>query len=295
MSRDCSRADWLLRNSSQRARSIREPVARATHVRPFDSAEQAQRFDRRPVHPRLLAELDDLLHLSGSEQVLDVGTGTGRVALRLLPLLPAGGVIGVDAAMAMLQRAGEKRSGAAGYRLIQGAAEHLPIRGGTADVALFAFALHHLADPLAGLREAGRALKEDGRLVILDPVAAEPVDDLDLALHSSLVSAFRPSQGSGFQFLTLREMRDLVERAGFVVSTAREVGLTFDDEALEQVPMGRHWHEAFAALAGDARLRERFQVRYLSFDGNPPRATGRLLYAGIAATRGGDRERRVES
>lgn len=266
-----------------------------THTRPFDSAEQAQRFDRHPIHPSLLAVLHDLLHLSGSEQVLDVGTGTGRVALRLLPMLPAGAVIGVDPAMAMLQRAREKRSGEAGYRLIQGAAEHLPIRGGTADVALFANALHHMDDALAALREARRALREGGRLVILDPVVVEPVDALDLEVHAFLDRLFRPSQGPGFRFLTLRGMRDLVEQAGFAVDTAREVGLTFDGEALEQVPMGRHWYEAFTALAGEAPLRERFQQRYLTFEGDPPRATGRILYAAIAATPDRYRESGVES
>ncbi|MGH7429574.1 MAG: class I SAM-dependent methyltransferase [Candidatus Methylomirabilaceae bacterium] len=212
-------------------------------------------------------------------------TGTGRVALRLLPMLPEGRIIGVDPAAAMLQRARGKLLEPSRYRLVGGTAEGLPIHSGAADVVLITFTLHHIANALAGLLEAYRALKEGGRLVILDPVAAEPDDALDQELHRAVEVAMRPSQGAQFKFLTTSEVCAVIEQAGFAEVSATEIALTFAGEELEGVPSGPDWHEAFEALADTPRLRERFQARYLRFEGEPPRATGKVFFAAVGGTR----------
>ncbi|MGQ0550477.1 MAG: class I SAM-dependent methyltransferase [Armatimonadota bacterium] len=191
-----------------------------TRVGYFDRPEHAQRFDRLTLHPRLLAALGELLALRGTEQVLDVGTGTGRVAACLLPMLPAGCIIGVDAAAAMLRQARSKQSAASRYRLVCGVAERLPIHGAAVDVALFACALHHFEDPSAAFCAAHRVLKADGRLVVLGPVVAEPVDELDLAVQRAVEGVFRHSHGPEFRFLTTRQAARLVEDAGFAIYAA---------------------------------------------------------------------------
>ena len=46
--------------------------------------------------------------------------------------------------------------------------ERLPVEQGELDAALLVLVLHHVSDPQAALAEVARALKPNGRLVILD-------------------------------------------------------------------------------------------------------------------------------
>ncbi|MEF8774517.1 MAG: class I SAM-dependent methyltransferase [Halobacteriales archaeon] len=83
--------------------------------------------------------------LSGSETVLDLGAGTGAVALRLAD--GAGRVVGRDVSEGMLDRGREK----AAERGIENASFgegtfREPNYGGTVDVVVSNFAMHHLSD-----------------------------------------------------------------------------------------------------------------------------------------------------
>jgi SAM-dependent methyltransferase len=82
-------------------------------------------------------------------RVLDLGAGTG-VAGRAALGAGAQSVVGADSALGMLRRCG------AGVRAVAADVTALPFRDGCFDVALAAFCLGHLADPVAGLREARR-------------------------------------------------------------------------------------------------------------------------------------------
>lgn len=251
----------------------------------FDRPEYGENLDRRPLHPALAAALDSLLDLGGSEKVLEVGTGTGRIAARLLPDLPAGGVVGIDPSPTLLRRALGKRHNTGSYRLIRGVAEALPVRGGFADIVLFVNVLHHLADPTVALREALRALASEGRLVILDPILRQAADDLDRELHRLIERVFHAFHHAEFRFRNLVELRRLVEGAGFAVATSREVALRFDHDSVEELSKHSDWEATYTALADAPELRERFEARYLTFGGSPPRVTGQIPYAALSARR----------
>jgi SAM-dependent methyltransferase len=103
--------------------------------------------------------------------VLDIGCGTGNVALLAARAVPGATVIGLDPDPRALAIAGRKarRAGVA-VRLDRGYADRLPYPDGDVDRVLSAFMLHHLPveQQDAALREARRVLAPGGRLHLLD-------------------------------------------------------------------------------------------------------------------------------
>ena len=77
---------------------------------------------------------------------------------------------------AMLKAARTRLAGMDNVQLRSGALESLPIADAELDLAAFVLVLHHLAEPEAALREASRALREGGRLLIVDMMPHEHAD-----------------------------------------------------------------------------------------------------------------------
>jgi ArsR family transcriptional regulator len=96
----------------------------------------------------------------------DLGCGTGRWTERLAPF--AARVIAVDGSAAMLRAARERVGRFDNVEVRQGELEKLPVADGELDLAMIFLALHHVAEPRSALAEAGRTLKQGGRLVIVD-------------------------------------------------------------------------------------------------------------------------------
>jgi SAM-dependent methyltransferase len=93
--------------------------------------------------------------------VLDVGTGEGQIARRLVRA-GAGSVIGVDPTVAQL-RVAQARGGA--VHLARGRAEGLPIATGSVDAVVACLVFEHLPDHVPPLREVARVLRPGGRFV----------------------------------------------------------------------------------------------------------------------------------
>jgi len=107
--------------------------------------------------------------------LLDVGTGTGDLALELYKQ-GAGYIVGVDFSFEMLSLAqGKSRT----KEVMQAAwlladALRLPFPDDTFDGVTNAFLLRNLVDLPAGLKEMARVLKPGGRLVCLDMTRPPP-------------------------------------------------------------------------------------------------------------------------
>jgi len=96
----------------------------------------------------------------------DLGCGTGSVSQWLGQFCDR--VISVDASKEMLETARESLAGQKNVDVRYGSLEKLPIEDGELDVALLMLVLHHLPEPQRVFAEAARALKPEGRLLILD-------------------------------------------------------------------------------------------------------------------------------
>ena len=99
---------------------------------------------------------------------VDVGTGTGEALLALAGA--AAKVIGVDSSEKMLEacRARVAEAGLDNVELRLGDAEDLPLADAECHTALASMVLHHLSDPLRGVREMARVVRPGGKVVIID-------------------------------------------------------------------------------------------------------------------------------
>lgn len=121
---------------------------------------------------RFRQRLAELARLEAGQSVLDVGCGTGALAIAAKGFVGAGGeVAGVDPSPEMVARA-KRKAAKAGVeaRFDVGTIEALPFPDATFDTALSSLMLHHLTgDGLTqGLGEIARVLKAGGRFLAVD-------------------------------------------------------------------------------------------------------------------------------
>ena len=121
---------------------------------------------------RFRRRLVELAGLRPGQSVLDVGSGTGGLALAVREQVgPAGEVCGVDPSPEMLARARRKaaRRGAA-VRFETAPVEDLPFPDATFDAVVTSLVLHHVAEEnrARGVAEIARVLKPGGRFFAAD-------------------------------------------------------------------------------------------------------------------------------
>ncbi|MDA8292368.1 MAG: class I SAM-dependent methyltransferase [Actinomycetota bacterium] len=121
------------------------------------------------------------------QRVVDLGCGSGQLALRLAPIV--GSVVAVDVSRTMIDLL-ESHASAAGIGNVEGRAlpiEHLDLAPGSVDLVVSNYALHHLRDPdkAAAVRQAAGWLRPGGRLVVGDMMFGRGADARDRAIISS--------------------------------------------------------------------------------------------------------------
>lgn len=101
---------------------------------------------------------------------MDVGAGSGKLALRVAEKSGKSQVVGVDISRTTLGRAHRYgvTKGIISATFIQACAEHLPFRDKVFDAAYSNFGLAHFNNPNASLDEMVRVLKRGGKVGIAD-------------------------------------------------------------------------------------------------------------------------------
>lgn len=105
--------------------------------------------------------------LGRGDRVLDLGTGTGSVALLAAPLVePGGSILAVDISPAMLEIARRRfeLQGLANAAVTGGRAEEIPAENGSLDAVIASLSLMFAIDRAAASRELARVLRPGGRL-----------------------------------------------------------------------------------------------------------------------------------
>jgi ubiquinone/menaquinone biosynthesis C-methylase UbiE len=184
------------------------------------------------------------------DSVLDIGTGTGSLALHIASLVnPNGKVIGVDLSEGMLSQANEKlkNSDLENIDFLLGDMEHLSFPPGSFDKIYCASAFFCVLDPLTTLRLWNHLLKAGGGL------AFHAISENSYFWVSEARSVL---EKHGFQYLlntptgTIEKSHHLLTKAGFnkvdirkkasgyykSLEQAKESWITIDDFAPGQYP-----------------------------------------------------------
>jgi ArsR family transcriptional regulator len=165
--------DTAIRDDKRRLLHVRAQRADEAAVYFKDNAPQWERI--RSLHVPEQDVEDTVLRLLGKhrlENVLDAGTGTGRMLELLAPHIGRG--LGIDVSPEMLAIARDRlvRAGATHCQVRRGDVYRLPFADGSAlagfDAVIFHQVLHYLDDPQAALREAMRVARPGGRILIAD-------------------------------------------------------------------------------------------------------------------------------
>ena len=173
--------------------------------------------------------------------VLDLGTGTGDLALAFTRHSPAGSVIAADHSIEMLTAARSKlrRLNEGRFELPVGVdALDQPFADQTFDCVAQAFVIRNVADPARELDEILRVLKPGGTMVVLELVSrrrnllsaladvwTEWVVPLAGRLVAGDAAAYRYLVESARAFHTARSLARLVEDAGFIDVRSRSFAI----------------------------------------------------------------------
>ena len=166
------------------AMSVEDPILHSDRVRLEEvrraRAGQAARYfanhaanwdEVRAMHvaeEKVEAAVRDALGTRPYRNLLDVGTGTGRMLEMLAP--DAERALGIDQSPQMLgmARARLEKAGLRHAQLRQGDIYALPVERNAFDLVVLHQVLHYLDDPSRALREATRTLSPGGRLLVVD-------------------------------------------------------------------------------------------------------------------------------
>ena len=261
------------------------------HKTRFHDPEHAAEFDQRGlsgVRASLTDKLIEMLVLKGGELVLDLATGTGRVARPLSKRLKDGKIVGVDQALAMLNVGHQHQDPIPYYVQSAGEADKLPFKTNTFERAFVSFSLHHFGNPSGVVGEVLRVLKNSGRFVVVDPIIEESKDAVDVALEAKINQVFRRTHGEDFRYHTASSIQRLLTKAGYRVPRTNILSYSFNQEGMDGIPTGRHWLETALEIENEnPELAERMKKNYFTWHshGDHTHVKGAFSYALITGVK----------
>ena len=157
----------------------------------------------------------------GTESVLDIGCGNGRVTATIANQVPNGHVIGLDSSQAMITFASQSYMAIPNVSFIHGNASDFSFTEKSDLITSFS-ALHWVPDQEKVLAHCSQQLKKGGTLLISmsRPIREQPlIDALDIVCAHQEWSHYFASfeEGPYMAFATLPEYEQLLKDCGFDV------------------------------------------------------------------------------
>jgi ubiquinone/menaquinone biosynthesis C-methylase UbiE len=193
-----------------------------------DTQELAQYYDRvSDVQYESGLSLIDAMKIRAGDRVLDVGCGTGRLALHVAGVVgPGGSVAGVDPSPHRVQLAAEKAAGVANARFAVGCGEDLSaLPDGGFDAIYYSAVFHWIEDKKAALREAYRVLKPGGTVGIYTGCRSSGASTMGCLRQIAARHANAWPDGgtrNAGMWLTKGEMESLLAEARFADATVEQ-------------------------------------------------------------------------
>jgi len=150
-------------------------LSHQSSVEGIEDPQAAQAYNRISRWPqfRLLRRLivAKLAKYGPSGTLADIGCGPGLLSTLIASRFPNLHVLGIDISDEMIREAALNASSLGLSNRVEfhkGDVNNLPVPDGALDFAVSTLSLHHWSDPVHGLNEIHRVLKNDGQLLLFD-------------------------------------------------------------------------------------------------------------------------------
>jgi len=135
-------------------------------------------------HYELIAK--DILGYCAEGSLVDIGTGPGRLLVKLHELSPAMRLVGIDSSPSMVTKGRQNMADAGLSGVIEireGNASQIPFGDDSFDVVVSTGSIHHWKDPLSGLNEVYRVLRPGAYALMYDLVSDTPASIVKEMAH----------------------------------------------------------------------------------------------------------------
>ncbi|MFW9887429.1 MAG: class I SAM-dependent methyltransferase [Candidatus Thorarchaeota archaeon] len=162
-----------------------------------------------------VSSICEMLDYPREKSILDVGTGTGRVAVRLIEL--GNEVCGIDVNRDRIRAAVLKAKNKCKYHVILANGEHIPVKSDSVDLAVCIKVLKYFKKPIIGLAEIARTLKPDG-LCIIEISNSLGYENPYLTFRRILSqNRYAPEMGPRYNLFNPFEMKDVIQSLGLSI------------------------------------------------------------------------------
>src|SRR6202158_1613061 len=165
----CGKADETIALDLQRLAAIKRQRAESAAAYFRENAAQWHRIRSLYIDEREVeAALSEIIAASGPQDLLDIGTGTGRMIEILGPRVVH--ALGIDQSREMLAvaRVNLERAGLTNSIVRLGDMYQLPLADASFDAVVIHQVLHYADRPASAIAEAARVLRPNGILLLID-------------------------------------------------------------------------------------------------------------------------------
>ncbi len=207
---------------------------------------------------RLLDRVDGVVGTGPSvrPRIVDLGTGSGVLALAARQRWPHAAVMGVDPSVGMLAMAARRATASgisaddAGLRWLEGDAGAIPIASGSIDLVLSSFVLQLVPDRAAALREMLRVLRPGGHLAAVTwleggPEFAPATEFDEAVIDLGIPEPDDDEEERSGDFRSRRAAADELRRVGFERVSARGETLEHTWTPASYLAFKEHYDDAF--------------------------------------------------